>query len=35
MNKEKMNRIKLVLPTPDFKEKIMNYKKEFIKNGIA
>ncbi|WP_270219698.1 GNAT family N-acetyltransferase [Lactococcus lactis] len=33
MSKEKMNRIKLVLPTPDFKEKIMNYKKEFIKNG--
>lgn len=28
-----MNRLKLVLPTPEYKEKLMNYKKEFIENG--
>lgn len=28
-----MNRLKLVLPTPDYKEKIMDYKREFIENG--
>lgn len=27
-----MNRLKLVLPTPEYKEKLMNYKKEFIEN---
>lgn len=28
-----MNRIKLVLPTPEYKEKLMDYKREFIENG--
>jgi len=28
-----MNRLKLVLPTPEYKEKLMNYKREFIENG--
>lgn len=28
-----MNRLKLVLPTVEYKEEIMNYKKEFIENG--
>ena len=28
-----MNRLKLVLPTPEFKEKLMDYKREFIENG--
>lgn len=28
-----MNRLKLVLPTPAYKEKIMDYKREFIENG--
>ncbi len=28
-----MNRLKLVLPTPEYKEKIMEYKREFIENG--
>ncbi|GAA0741844.1 GNAT family N-acetyltransferase [Clostridium oceanicum] len=28
-----MNRLKLVLPTPKYKEKIMDYKREFIENG--
>lgn len=28
-----MNRLKLVLPTPDYKNEIMNYKREFIENG--
>jgi predicted acetyltransferase len=28
-----MNRLKLVLPTPEYKEKIMDYKREFIENG--
>lgn len=28
-----MNRLKLILPTPDYKNKIMNYKREFIENG--
>lgn len=28
-----MNRLKLVLPTPEYKEKVMDYKKEFIENG--
>lgn len=27
-----MNRLKLVFPTPEYKEKIMAYKREFIKN---
>jgi predicted acetyltransferase len=27
-----MNRIKLILPTPEYKEKVMEYKKEFIEN---
>jgi len=27
-----MNRLKLVLPAPEYKEKLMNYKREFIKN---
>jgi len=30
---EKMNRLKLVLPTPEYKEKLMDYKREFIENG--
>lgn len=28
-----MNRLKLVLPTPDYKSKVMDYKREFIENG--
>ncbi|WP_195987993.1 GNAT family N-acetyltransferase [Clostridium sp. D53t1_180928_C8] len=28
-----MNRLKLVLPIPEHKEMIMNYKREFIENG--
>lgn len=28
-----MNRLKLILPTPQDKEKLMDYKKEFIENG--
>lgn len=28
-----MNRLKLVLPTPVHKSKVMNYKREFIENG--
>ena len=28
-----MNRLKLVLPTPEHKEKLMDYKREFIENG--
>lgn len=28
-----MNRIKLVLPTPEFKDAIMSYKTEFLENG--
>ncbi|WP_315109470.1 GNAT family N-acetyltransferase [Clostridium intestinale] len=28
-----MNRIRLVLPTPEYKEKLMDYKREFIENG--
>ena len=28
-----MNRLKLVLPTPDYKNEIMNYKREFIESG--
>lgn len=28
-----MNRLKLVLPTPDYKDKLMDYKREFIENG--
>ena len=28
-----MNRIKLILPIPEYKEKLMEYKREFIKNG--
>jgi predicted acetyltransferase len=28
-----MNRLKLVLPAPEYKEKIMDYKKEFLENG--
>lgn len=28
-----MNRLKLVLPTPEYKEKLLDYKKEFIENG--
>lgn len=28
-----MNRLKLVLPTPEYKNKIMDYKREFIENG--
>ena len=27
-----MNRLKLILPTPDYKSKIMNYKSEFMEN---
>lgn len=27
-----MNRLKLVLPTPEYKEKIMDYKREFIED---
>ena len=28
-----MNRLKLVLPTPDYKSKVMDYKREFVENG--
>lgn len=28
-----MNRLKLVLPAPEYKDKIMDYKREFIENG--
>ena len=28
-----MNRLKLVLPTLEYKEKLMDYKREFIENG--
>lgn len=28
-----MNRLKLVLPTPEYEEKLMDYKREFIENG--
>lgn len=28
-----MNRLKLVLPTPDCKDKVMDFKREFIENG--
>lgn len=28
-----MNRLKLVLPTPEYKEKFMDYKREFIESG--
>lgn len=28
-----MNKLKLVLPTLDYKDEIMNYKREFIENG--
>ncbi len=28
-----MNRLKLILPTPDYKSEIMSYKREFIENG--
>ena len=28
-----MNRLKLILPTLDYKNEIMNYKREFIENG--
>ncbi|MDR7871196.1 MAG: GNAT family N-acetyltransferase [Tissierellaceae bacterium] len=28
-----MNRLKLVLPTPDYKSKIIDYRREFIENG--
>lgn len=28
-----MNRLKLVLPIPQYKDKIMDYKREFIENG--
>lgn len=28
-----MNRLELVLPTPEYKEKLMDYKREFIENG--
>jgi len=28
-----MNRLKLVLPTPEYKRKLMDYKREFIENG--
>ncbi len=28
-----MNRLKLVLPTPEYKEEIIEYKREFIENG--
>ncbi len=28
-----MNRLKLVLPTPEYKENLMEYKREFIENG--
>lgn len=28
-----MNRIKLILPTPEYKEKVLDYKREFIENN--
>ena len=28
-----MNRLKLVLPTPEYKEQLLDYKREFIENG--
>lgn len=28
-----MNRLKLVLPSPEYKEQLLDYKREFIKNG--
>ncbi|WP_330577823.1 hypothetical protein [Alkaliphilus pronyensis] len=28
-----MNRLKLVLPTIEYKEKLMDYKREFINSG--
>ncbi|MDR3596653.1 GNAT family N-acetyltransferase [Clostridium sp.] len=28
-----MNRLKLILPTPEYKEKLMEYRREFIENG--
>jgi len=28
-----MNRLKLVLPIPEYKEKLLDYKREFIENG--
>ncbi|GFP76298.1 GNAT family N-acetyltransferase [Clostridium fungisolvens] len=28
-----MSKLKLVLPTPEYKEKIMDYKREFLENG--
>lgn len=28
-----MNKLKLILPTPEYKTQIMDYKKEFIENG--
>lgn len=28
-----MNRLKLVLPTPEYKDKLMDYKREFVENG--
>ncbi|MFL0270137.1 GNAT family N-acetyltransferase [Candidatus Clostridium radicumherbarum] len=28
-----MSRLKLVLPAPEYKEKLMDYKREFIENG--
>lgn len=28
-----MNRLKLVLPAPEYKEKLLDYKREFIENG--
>ena len=28
-----MNRLKLVLPTPDYESKVMDYKREFIESG--
>lgn len=30
---KKMNKLKLVLPTPKYEEKLMDYKREFLKNG--
>ena len=28
-----MSRLKLVFPTPEYKEQILDYKKEFLENG--
>jgi predicted acetyltransferase len=28
-----MNRLKLILPTPEYKEKLIDYKREFLENG--